>query len=144
MPSQLNYTHEDNLNLFIIYGDCDTFATRFPETVTKYHHENHTIRTSKSAEKTRQLTFPEIQILTLSLAKHYNPWWVLVTLTIRLHRSWFMIYLHGLLSVVPPSKFRPAERSFCYWVSFSYYLYQSFVRCSLNMSGPSSYVALLT
>ena len=22
-PYRLNYTHEDNLNLFIIYGECD-------------------------------------------------------------------------------------------------------------------------
>ena len=39
MPARLNYTHEDFLNLFIIYGECDkvisrtcsTFATRYPE-----------------------------------------------------------------------------------------------------------------
>lgn len=39
MPARLNYSNEDYLNLFIIYGECDrvlkrtcdTFATRFPE-----------------------------------------------------------------------------------------------------------------
>jgi len=39
MPGRLNYTHEDYLNLFIIYGECgkvitrtcDTFAIRYPQ-----------------------------------------------------------------------------------------------------------------
>jgi ribosomal protein S24E len=39
MPGRLNYTNEDYLNLFIIYGECnkvisrtcDTFSMRYPE-----------------------------------------------------------------------------------------------------------------
>jgi hypothetical protein len=39
MPGRLNYTHEDYLNLFIIYGECnkvvsrtcDIFAIRYPD-----------------------------------------------------------------------------------------------------------------
>lgn len=39
MPGRLNYTNEDYLNLFIIYGECDkvisrtcdTFAIRYPQ-----------------------------------------------------------------------------------------------------------------
>lgn len=39
MPGRLNYTNDDYLNLFIIYGECnkvlsrtcDTFATRYPQ-----------------------------------------------------------------------------------------------------------------
>ena len=39
MPARLNYTHEDFLNLFIIYGECDNvisrtcsaFTTRYPQ-----------------------------------------------------------------------------------------------------------------
>ena len=28
MPARLNYTHEDFLNLFIIYGECDKVISR--------------------------------------------------------------------------------------------------------------------
>lgn len=43
----MNCTHENHLNSFIIYGEhdkvisrtCDTIATRFPDTITKYHQE---------------------------------------------------------------------------------------------------------
>ena len=28
MPARLNYTHEDFLNLFVIYGECDKVISR--------------------------------------------------------------------------------------------------------------------